>query len=193
MRINFGLFKGKKLTYNVPLDIQKAVSPTSSVVKSVLFNLLAHSSVLPKFSFADCFIADFCCGTGGVGFEFLSLGVANCTFVDEHFLNLESIQTNAVKLQISDKIITKAVDILNASLAQKKIEGKFDIIFIDPPYNKINQILPAFFALVKSKELLKEGAIIIVETNIDINPEGFEIILKRAVRKDRFLFFLKQI
>ena len=189
MKINFGALKGRNIIYNVDSSTFKLVKPTTSITKSVLFNLMLHNSVLSDFDIKKSSVADFCCGTGLVGFEFLSLGAINCTFFDSLHQNLENIQANAKKFDIVDKVSTKPVDILNTKYAAKIVTGKYDIIFFDPPYGKIDEMLAAFLSLVKEKELLNKNGLIIIESYKAIDCIGFNKVLERKVRKDRWLSF----
>ena len=190
MKINFGSLKGRKLLYKVSANVEKNVRPTTSIVKSVLFNLIMHNETLSAFDIKNSSVADFCCGTGSIGFEFLSLGATNCTFFDESHENLENVNANAKNLNILDKVSIKAVDLLNTKYANKIIDGKFDIIFFDPPYGKTNELMISFISLIKNKELLKPNGLIIVESNHYLEVPDFTKILERKVRKDRILTFL---
>jgi 16S rRNA (guanine966-N2)-methyltransferase len=190
MKINFGLLKGRKLSYKVSANVEKNVRPTTSIVKSSLFNLIMHNEALSSFDIKNSSVADFCCGTGSIGFEFLSLGATNCTFFDESHENLENVNANAKNLNILDKVSIKAVDLLNTKYANKIVDGKFDIIFFDPPYGKTNEIMTSFMSLIKNKELLKPNGLIIVESNRAVEVSDFTKILERKVRKDRVLTFL---
>ena len=192
MRINFGTLKGKNLSYNVPKDFHTDVRPTSAAVKSVLFNLLMHNSLFSHLPINNISVADFCCGTGGVGFEFLSLGVQKCAFFDKHYFNLEGIQNNAKLFNISDRIFTQTVDISNEKYLNKISHNSYDIIFIDPPYKAINEILQTFLNFIKIHNILNPGGFIVIESNKDIPLEHFNVVLKRDVRRKRFLFFLQQ-
>ena len=190
MKINFGSLKGRKLSYKVSASVEKNVRPTTSIVKSSLFNLIMHNESLSGFDIKNSSVADFCCGTGSIGFEFLSLGATNCTFFDESHENLENVNANAKNLNILDKVSIKAVDLLNTKYANKIIDGKFDIIFFDPPYGKTNEIMISFMSLIKNKELLKPNGLIIVESNRAVEVSDFTKILERKIRKDRILTFL---
>lgn len=137
--------------------------PTSDRVKESLFNILTG-----KLLEAD--VLDLFAGTGSLGIEALSRGARSCVFVDI---------SNEAKKVISDNIIhTKfegVSEILSSDFtsAIRLLENKgkkFDLIFVDPPYNK-NFIQDALKILASSGIIGRETVIIAERDINDVVPE----------------------
>ena len=122
MRIISGNRRGHKL---VGFEGSK-IRPTTDRVKESVFNLIqgfvADSSVLDLFG-----------GSGALGFEALSRGARSAVFVDADKASVDVIAKNAAELNFGS-----AVRILHTSYQDffKNSSECFDLIFLDPPYNK---------------------------------------------------------
>ena len=125
MRIIAGKYRGRKL--KTPTSLQ--TRPTSDRLRETLFNILAPRIEGARF-------LDLCAGTGAVGLEALSRGVAHVTFVDQSRKMSALIKDNCDSLKIDDEAITLvtagASDFLRRHA--KTSNQLFDIVFFDPPY-----------------------------------------------------------
>ncbi|MBZ4650366.1 16S rRNA (guanine(966)-N(2))-methyltransferase RsmD [Thermosipho sp. (in: thermotogales)] len=101
-------------------------------------------------------VLELCAGSGVVGFEFLSNGASNVFFVDVSIRSIKTIEKNAKNLNVKDniKVIKK-----DARIFLKSAKEKFDIVFMDPPFNLgiVNELLNFV------GNVLKEDSILIVE------------------------------
>ena len=85
--------------------------------------LLSFSSVLDLFS-----------GTGILGFESISRGASSITFVEKDAKSIRLLHRNSEKFEgVPINIIKNKVE-----LFLKKTNDSFDLIFADPPYDKID-------------------------------------------------------
>tara|TARA_A100001015_G_C15007496_1_gene721435 strand:- start:559 stop:1119 length:561 start_codon:yes stop_codon:yes gene_type:complete len=155
MRVISGDLKGKKI---LP-PINNNTRPLRDLVKESIFNLIEHSN---KF---DCFIKDsnildLFSGTGSFGIECISRKAKKVTFVENHKDALLILKKNILllKAQKKSKIIEK--NCFNYFNFQNKIEEKFNLIFVDPPYKeeKINIIINT----IKEKKILTQNGIFII-------------------------------
>ena len=149
MRIISGKFGGRR--FKVPKGLP--VRPTTDQAREGIFNILVHQYPIDGSRVLDLFS-----GTGGMGLEFLSRGAAKCVFVDQSKKCTSWISTCIRNLNISEdaEVITAPVD-----RALGQIQGKFDFIFLDPPYE-----MPGISGLVSSilsSGLLEEDGILILE------------------------------
>jgi 16S rRNA (guanine(966)-N(2))-methyltransferase RsmD len=157
MRIIAGTYKGFRLNAFPGNDIR----PTSSKIREAIFDIIS-TKVLGS-DFLDLFA-----GTGAVGIEAFSRGAKSVTFVDFDYTAISLIKNNLKKIyqndfsQVIKNNYIQAIKLLN--LEQKK----FDIIFLDPPYNK-NYALTSLREIDQGA-LAKEGAIIVVQ-----HPIKYEI------------------
>jgi len=127
------------------------VRPTPGRVKESLFSILMQriegSSVLDLFA-----------GTGAIGFEAASRGAARVVSVEAHRETAHAIEEAANDLDITDKLTVVAAP---AERALYRIEGPFDIVYLDPPY--ANEVPLALFKLLRERNLLAEDAVVIYE------------------------------
>ncbi len=98
--------------------------PTPDRVRETLFNWL-------MWDVAGRRVLDVCAGSGALGLEALSRGAVHCTLIEPNKKQALQLQKTLVELQ------TNAGKILNltAQAATNKVEGTFDLLFLDPPYS----------------------------------------------------------
>ncbi len=141
MYLTGGQFKGHKI------ETPKNTRPTLSKVRESVFNML-YSYFENNGTFLDMFA-----GSAIMGLEAVSRGYS----VTEVEINPKT--ANVIKNNY-EKIKTKPQIIVCDSL-KLKTEHKFDIIYIDPPWqNDYKEIL------LKAKDLLKDDGIIVVEFDL---------------------------
>lgn len=143
MNIIAGKYGGLKL------DMPKVAGtrPATLLVRGAIFNTL--TDLINGKSILDLFA-----GSGALGFEALSRGGKNCTFVEVSDKALESIRKNAQNFGVSDKISIIKKDTIR--FLKSTIEH-FDVIFLDPPYADFNEELISYC----DKVLNKDGFIVV--------------------------------
>ena len=124
IRIIGGKWKGKKIYFDLNDDLR----PTPDRAKETLFNWLGQD--LNKMYCLDLFS-----GTGALGFEAFSRGAQKVTFVEKNKEYLQKIKK--VFLEMNEKA---DCDFFCAEclewIKNNSSETKYDLIFIDPPFNK---------------------------------------------------------
>lgn len=159
--------------------------PTADRVKESLFNILA-----PFIAGSE--VLDLYAGTGNLGIEALSRGAKCAVFVDKSAQCCSIITENLAKTNLIDKaaVMTGEVDYSIKRLSENK--RKFDIIFMDPPYNK-NLILGTLNSIISS-DIIRDDGIIVCERDIDDEVPD-EIDKLKLIRNqkygDTFLSFYK--
>lgn len=127
------------------------VRPTPGRVKESLFSILMHridgSAVLDLFA-----------GTGAIGFEAASRGAARVVSVESHRETAHAIEEAAGDLGLADRVSVVAAP---AERALYRIEGPFDIVYMDPPY--ANEVPLQLFRLLRERNLLAPDALVIYE------------------------------
>jgi len=127
----------------------KGIRPSSDHIRQVIFNIIGHD--LSKKRVLDLFS-----GTGILGIEALSRGAEHVCFVDKSAVSLRLIMKNLEITGYKDKASLTKMDLIKASL---RLKGKFDIVFIDPPYN--SGLLLKTLKVLPTKEILQDKAVII--------------------------------
>ncbi len=122
MRIIAGKYRGRIL----PGPVGKGVRPATDKVRGAIFNILQNRLDLNAIDVLDLFA-----GTGSLGFEAISRGAANVTFVDDDRATVNVIRQNATVLGCEDACEIFQADALGFV---SRRNGIFNLIFADPPY-----------------------------------------------------------
>ncbi len=171
IRICGGLYRSRRIK-----GPSKGVRPTSDRVKEAMFATLSMyvegADVLDLFS-----------GSGNLGLEAISRGARRVTFVDRSRRCMHTIKANIRDLEISVETKTITSD---ASAFVRKCTKTFDIILMDPPYNKglARLLAPSVF------RLLREGGLLVIEhsSREDIGVEPW----KQAFYGDTCVTYVKK-
>lgn len=152
-------------------------------IKETLFNIIAFD--LPEASFLDLFS-----GSGAIGIEALSRGAAEAVFVENAAECQKVIQANLMHTKLQGRARLLQTDVLFA-LDRLAAEGKkFDIIFMDPPYEA--GLYTSVLERIAENGLLKAEGYLIAEGSSQIAltiPKGMKI-LREKVYKTTTLTFL---
>ena len=155
MRIISGNFKGKKL--NLPKD--KNTRPLKDIVKESIFNLIQHSKKI-KINIKNSSVLDLFSGSGSFGIECLSREAKKVTFLENYPKTLKVLEKNIRSLKEIENYEIIEKDCFDFVQLNKKIDLKFDIIFVDPPYQelKVNEVIEK---VIDQNFLNKKGIMII--------------------------------
>ena len=176
IRIIGGKWKGKKIYFDLNDDLR----PTPDRAKETLFNWLGQD--LKKM-----FCLDLFSGTGALGFEAFSRGAEKVTFVERNKEYLQKIKK--VCLEMSEKADCDFFCAECLEWIQNNNSGtKYDLIFIDPPFNK--NLVHDLLAAILEKELLsKNGQIYFeFEKKLDLEiPESLNLKKKKSLGKKSYV------
>lgn len=172
MRIIAGQFRGRPL--QAPPG--PATRPTADRVREALFSMLTSR----LGSFEDLRVADLYAGSGALGFEALSRGAAEATFVETDPTAQTAIKANASKLGVGDK-----VRVLGGSALALSRSEPFDLILADPPYASGSG--SAVIKAVSDADWLAPGGWLSVETERrdPVDPGDLSIEADRQIGKAR--------
>ena len=146
IRIIGGKWKGKKIYFDLNNDLR----PTPDRAKETLFNWLGQDLNM------KCCL-DLFSGTGALGLEALSRGAKKVTFVEKNKDYLQKIKK--VYLEMSEKKNCDFFCVECLEWVQKNSsKTKYDLIFIDPPFNK-NLIDNLLSNILRRKLLAENGKI----------------------------------
>ena len=151
MRVISGERRGKKL-YTLEGTNTR---PTLDRVKEALFNIIQNKIL-------DANVLDLFAGSGSLGIETLSRGARHVVFCDHSFEAIKVIKKNIEETKYIEKSTIINKDYKLALKQISKTDGKFDIVFLDPPY-KSDFGIKAIDELIKL-DLIAEDWIIILET-----------------------------
>jgi 16S rRNA (guanine(966)-N(2))-methyltransferase RsmD len=149
VRIISGQFKGRLLKGSPPSGIR----PTSDKLKETTFNILGAQVSGSTF-------LDGCAGLGGIGIEALSRGADLVVFAEQSRKACRIIRENLQSLDISEGYKILEMDLARA-LGVCAAEGlRFDIAFVDPPWDREDIYDRAFERFSEPGLLAPEGLLI---------------------------------
>ncbi len=169
MRIITGTARGTKL---MTLE-GEATRPTSERTKESVFSML-------QFDIEGRRVLDLFGGSGQMGLEALSRGAASATIVDQSPDAVKIIKTNAQKTKLFDRCVILTKD-YKAYL--KGTKDKFDIIFLDPPYD--TNMLSEAMRIILEQDMLNYQGSIVLESGSDDIPEYGDLTLRRHYKSGR--------
>ncbi len=145
MRVITGTARGRRLAE--PKDM--SVRPTTDMVKEAIFSVV-------QFDVPGRRVLDLFAGTGQLGIEALSRGARECVFVDSSPASVALVRKNLEICRMQAPVIR------SDALAYLSGCGKFDLVFVDPPYHGglYDKILQSLFGF----DILNDGGIILVES-----------------------------
>ena len=192
LRIIGGEWRGRKLDFpDLP-----GLRPTTDRVRETLFNWLQA-----EVYNARCL--DLFAGSGALGLESLSRGASSVTFVDDGRKSIDAIKLNIAKLKPDLLSANRAHYLQTDALRflkdwkereredekKGKSENQFDIIFLDPPFQK--NLLPQVISAISDGEMLSERAVIYLEmekdVSLDLLPENWRVDKEKLAGQVRYM------
>ncbi len=184
MRIISGYLKGKKI--NLPND--KTTRPLKDLTKESIFNIIKHSNLI-NLNLENSNVLDLFSGVGSFGLECISRGAKSVIFCEKYPDALKILKKNIIDFKCQKKTEVIVENIFNIKKIKQFKDKKFEIIFLDPPYNEkkltnlVNDIL--------SLELLRNNGIIIIHRHKkekDIYPKEFKILKVKNYGISKIIF-----
>ncbi len=154
MRIISGSFKGKKILE----PKNNKTRPLKDLTKESIFNIIKHSKKF-KIDFSNSYILDLFSGVGSFGIECLSRGVKKVIFIENYLGVLPILKKNLSNLKLIKNFEVIEENIYSYNIISK-LNDKFDIIFLDPPYKDKN--LENLLIKIKDQKILNKNGIIIL-------------------------------
>ena len=145
MRVITGTARGRRLKTPENSDIR----PTTDNVKESVFNII-------QFDIEGRRVLDLFAGTGQLGIECLSRGAAEAVFIDDSRAAVRIVKDNLKACGFSAPVLQQdALSYLGSC-------GRFDLIFVDPPYDA--NLYEPVLETINSVDILSDGGIILCES-----------------------------
>lgn len=145
MRVITGTARGRRLKTPENSDIR----PTTDNVKESVFNII-------QFDIEGRRVLDLFAGTGQLGIECLSRGAAEAVFIDDSREAVRIVKDNLKACGFSAPVLQQdALSYLGSC-------GRFDLIFVDPPYDA--NLYEPVLETINSVDILSDGGIILCES-----------------------------
>ena len=149
MRVITGLARGRRLKEPEGM----AIRPTTDQVKESIFNII-------QYDIEGRNVLDLFAGTGQLGIEALSRGAASVVFVDESSAAMKLVRENIKRTGLGNARTVQA-----DALSYLRGPEKFDLIFVDPPYDR--PVLDKTLSKIIEFDKLNENGIIICESKTE--------------------------
>ena len=145
MRVITGTARGHRLKTPENYDIR----PTTDNVKESVFNII-------QFDIEGRRVLDLFAGTGQLGIECLSRGAAEAVFIDENTAAVKIVKENLKTCGFTAAVLQQD------ALSYLRHCGKFDLVFVDPPYD--SGLYESVLETINSVDILSDGGIILCES-----------------------------
>ena len=156
LKICTGDLRGKTLTST---NNARELRPTQALlIEAIINTCLSYFD----FDFGSMRVLDIFSGTGAVGFEFMSNGAGEVSFIERDPKCVKLLKTNIKNLGLDAVARILSGDV---NRAIPKISKKnFEIIFLDPPYKLSQENLEKIVENLISANLLAERGLLIIES-----------------------------
>lgn len=167
MRITGGQARG------IPLALPKgdAVRPATDALRQAVFSSLAARVAGARF-------LDLFAGSGAYGLEALSRGAAGGTFVEMDARTVEFIHRNLAAVCKSLGRTADSLRVVTAD-ATTTMPGEIpDLVFIDPPYEIINEVASRLFSRLDELLATNPDPVVVFEMpgELNLTPAGWTCV-----------------
>ena len=157
--------------------------PTTDRIKETLFHMIQMD--VPGARFLELFA-----GSGAIGIEALSRGAEHAVLVENGNAAHECIVENLAHTHLDDRAKVLKQDVF-VSLSSLEYKEKFDIIFMDPPYDQLLEKRVLQFLTMSS--IIDEDTLIIFEAKADADIDyldelGYDLIKEKIYKTNKHVF-----
>ena len=184
IRIIGGELKGRKLLTVPGIDTR----PTADRVRESIFNILGDGVRGAR-------ILDLYAGTGAMGIEALSRGAQFVFFAEGHKSALAALKKNIKTCSLESRANAIKWNILDNLNIIRSHKPAFNLVFIDPPYNK-DMIQPTLSNLAMSQCLATGARLALEHSPLEPIPEKrseFKIADQRRYGKTLVSFLIYMV
>lgn len=177
MRVIGGSFKGRVIPFEKKL---KGAEATSQRLKKALFSILGEDLTGKNF-------LDLYSGTGQIGLEALSRGASLVVFNDSDRNRYQFVKDIVHMWELSGRSLHYNIDATRCLSLCSERGVVFDIVFCDPPFEKIASI-PAVYSnilqAISDSSIINEDSVILVQHyHTNIMPDSLGRLIKKDTRK----------
>jgi 16S rRNA (guanine(966)-N(2))-methyltransferase RsmD len=168
MRIISGAYRGLRLRTLKGGNLR----PTSDQLRETLFDVLGPS--VANAAFLDAYA-----GSGAVGLEALSRGARDVVFIEHHRAAAHLIRQNLAALKVNSGFAILTCAVLTGLERLEEQGERFDLVFLDPPYEEIREYHHTLRQLARGA-LLLPTSLVIAEHSRHVQLEEEYLSLRRT-------------
>lgn len=186
LKIQTGKYKGKKMIF------ANSVRPSLARARKFIFDVVqSHCLKNIRLNFSKFCVLDCFAGSGVLGIEAYSNGSLKVFLIDNSIESINCIKKNVNSIPKNNNLIQKdekenqnPIQIIHSDFFKlNSLNEIFDLIFIDPPYLKIDPIDVIKFLL--NCNYVRNETIIIVDVNFDYKTEKLNKIPSFIIMKEK--------
>ena len=180
------VISGKMRGMNLNTDLDRFTRPTEGKIKEAIFSVIFQ--VKPNSKALDLFA-----GSGAVGIEFIIRGCDLVVFSEASNDNIKCINDNIEHTKSQDFVKVFKGDFKKNLLNIKRQNLKFDYVFIDPPYERLNYYEESI-KMLEDNELLNKDCLVILESENELPIDYFgnlELEKQKQYGKKKNVYFLR--
>jgi len=139
---------------------------------------------------------DLFAGSGAIGIDALSRGAKEAVFIDNGSRQVACIRDNLKTTRLEEKAMVMNSDVVSGLRMLERNGKKFDIVFMDPPYDReLEQHVMETFC---NSSLADEDTLFIVEASLGTDfswagPMGYEIVRTKEYKTNKHVFLMKAL
>jgi 16S rRNA (guanine966-N2)-methyltransferase len=149
------IISGSRKGHTIQAPSGHGTRPTSDRVRENIFNIVGPVD--------DATVLDLYAGSGAMGLEALSRGAASAVFVERDLDAIRAIERNLDKLRLRGTVLRQ--DAIAVLAGEKR---KYDLVFVDPPYEMYTDLEPQLARYLPS--VVAQDCVVVVETDKRIEP-----------------------
>ncbi len=180
MKILTGHLRGQRIEFKPNPHLR----PTADKVRQAIFNSLQGEIEGKK-------VLDLYSGTGAFGIEALSSGAQTAIFVEKNAAQCRAIHRSLEFLGLADNTRVESMNAIQALRSFAREGLCFDLIFLDPPYEK--DLTLRTLRAISETSIFHEASLVICETRKEEPlPEGIgklTCVKNKRYGDTRILFF----
>ena len=180
MRVIAG--KARRTLLKTPEGLE--TRPTTDRTKETLFNIL--NNYLPDCNFLDLFS-----GSGAIGIEALSRGARFAVFSDTSKAAIDCIRANLTATHLSEDASVLQKDAQSVIRAMELSDKVFDVIFMDPPYDK--ELEKKVLEVLEQSSIIHRDTLIVVEASLKtkfdyLEKSKFRVFREKVYKTNKHVF-----
>jgi 16S rRNA (guanine966-N2)-methyltransferase len=149
------IIAGSRRGHTIQAPTGRGTRPTSDRVRENVFNILGPID--------GAVVLDLYAGSGAMALEALSRGAAQAVFVERDAEAVRAIEKNLDKLRLRAAVLRQDAVAVLASETRK-----YDLVFVDPPYEMYSEIEPQLARYLP--RVVAADGVVVVETDARTQP-----------------------
>ena len=152
-----------------------AIRPTADRLRETIFNIIANR--VPEAVVLDLFA-----GTGAYGIEALSRTARSAVFIDNNRSAISAISRNLKLCRLEDRSRVIHWDITSGLSCLNTSKNRFNLVFLDPPYN-MNFIAVALKNILTHSILAPNNRLVVEHSFLESLPNELDTYVLHDQRR----------